>query len=145
MKRFSFQRPFILIEIFIAIALLSLFALPMISYPLKSFRNAKEALLSLEKEMQAELIFYDLLLNSHTLQWEQITRKHTQHMSREKMMNPDGTRERPLYYHCHIYHCHDKNHPLNEKIVHVKICLSEKKEEKCSKKAPKFIFFAKKT
>ncbi|MDJ0652291.1 MAG: hypothetical protein QNJ27_04735 [Simkaniaceae bacterium] len=58
---FTQKRPFILIEVFIAIALLTLCAFPLIGSSIRSYRVQKKQLLELELERQAELYFYQIL------------------------------------------------------------------------------------
>ena len=70
------KQPFILIEVFIAIALLTLCAFPLIGSSFKSYRYQKEHLLKLELERQAELYFYQVLKETvGTLNYDAIPSK----------------------------------------------------------------------
>src|SRR3990167_509218 len=55
------QRPFILLELFIAMALLSLAIIPIVSYPAKIYKKELHTLIEIELAEVAEVAFRDLL------------------------------------------------------------------------------------
>ncbi len=57
------KRPFILLELFIALALISLSVIPIVSYPLKIYKKELSNLIELQLAEVAECAFKDLLLN----------------------------------------------------------------------------------
>lgn len=55
------KRPFVLLEVLIALAILSLVLVPLISSPLRLFKKRQGALVELAQKRQAAVIFYRLL------------------------------------------------------------------------------------
>lgn len=55
------KRPFILIELLVAISILSLCIIPIVTHPYHTYNKQLEALLEIEKERQVEVLFFDLL------------------------------------------------------------------------------------
>ena len=61
MKRKS--RPFLLLELFLALALISLSVIPMASYPFKIYQKEISLFIEMQLEETAEIAFRDLLLD----------------------------------------------------------------------------------
>jgi len=140
----SFQRrPFILIEVFIAIALLTLCAFPLIGFSLKMYRYQKEQLLMLELERQAELYFYQILKEKiSNLDFNKVSAKHVLWtFSKELEILFEG--EKQVYYpHYHLYHAPNIKSKTHKNIW-CEICFP-RKQIGCSKNRYKFAFLAKK-
>ena len=134
------KRPFILIEVLLCVAILALCAIPIIGYPFYSFRERKEKLLQIEKERQAELIFFDLMKNiQHTHAWKEIGRAYsTKFDKRDLSVVIDGFGEVIFNTHTHLYHCHPDKNKSGYRKIHFKVCF----EEKCN--PYEFVFFARK-
>ncbi|MCB1116186.1 MAG: hypothetical protein KDK71_06920, partial [Chlamydiia bacterium] len=106
------KRPFFLIEIFIAIALLTMCAFPLIHSSVTTFKNRKEKLFQLELARQAELLYYQFLKESvSTILFENIPYYNTSCTKK----SPPKTPLPPLlvlgetfYPHYHLYHTHTK-------------------------------------
>jgi len=152
------KRPFILVELLVCIAILSLCVIPFLSYPYFTYRDRKRCLLEIEKQLQTELLFYDLLKRiDKEYTWDQINRKSSQLRGEKTLLvNIDGLGNIPLKVHYHLYHYHsDKrkgSHPLTHKKIWCVFCF-ETAKEKCPSmtkgKKPKdspyaFVFYAKK-
>ncbi len=135
------RRPFVLIEVFIAIALLAVCAFPLIRYPLFAYEKQKNHLVAMELQRHAELIFYDVLKHIDEFSWETFPR--------QKKENPERVEEVTISIpfmgkikrasHCHIYNAHQKDHPHDVRHLHCDVCFPEKD---CN--PYKFVFFAKK-
>lgn len=66
------KRPFILIELLLAISILSVCIIPIITYPYYTYNKQLASLLTIEKERQAEVLFFDLL-RDFPVSWEQVS------------------------------------------------------------------------
>lgn len=66
------KRPFILLEILIALALISLFALPLVRAPLETIHEETKALTRLEVERNADLAFAEIkeLFYTQSIPWD---------------------------------------------------------------------------
>jgi|GEM_PF-4995339 len=150
------RRYFILVELLICVATLSLCVIPFLSYPYFTYRDRKRCLLEIEKQLQAELLFYDLLKNvSKEYSWDQIDTKFSRRRNEKTLfIDVDGLGSIHLKVHHHLCHYHsdkkEKQNPSTRKIWCV--FYFEDPKEKCSlcrgykpKGSPyTFIFLAKK-
>lgn len=139
----SVKRPFILIEIVIAISLLASCALPLISSSMLAFKKRKKELIHLELERQGELLFYRFL--KHHLS-SVVYDKIPQFTGEPKAFEPlkleiDG-QILTYYPHYHLFYDH-KNPPGETMTAKCKICISKEKGH-CSSPYYKFAFFVKK-
>ncbi|MEM8727755.1 MAG: hypothetical protein AAGE99_03500 [Chlamydiota bacterium] len=137
------KQPFILIEIFIAIALLTLCAFPLIGSSIHSYRKQKEQLLVLELERQAELYFYQILKEKiGELDYDSIPTRTTLWKPFKALELSLGEVKAVYYPHYHLYY---KPHSKSEthKKVWCEICFPTKKNL-CPKKPHKFVFLVKK-
>jgi hypothetical protein len=57
------SRPFLLLELFLALALISLSVIPLASYPFKMYQKEISLLIEMQLEETAEIAFRDLLLD----------------------------------------------------------------------------------
>ncbi|MGE0197538.1 MAG: type II secretion system protein [Simkaniaceae bacterium] len=97
------KRPFILVELLICIAILSICAIPLLGYPYYSYKKQRELLLSIEKQRQAEILFYDLLKN-FDVSWEEISFEYTNKKDLDPLtINIKGLGPTTLYPHYHLY------------------------------------------
>jgi len=149
------KRPFILMELLLCIALLSLCAIPLLGYPYSSYKRQKALLLEIEKQRQAEILFYELLKNiNHQCKWGGMSRKYSDRQdSQTIILNSEGFGDISFTTHCHLYHCHPDTHDSakNKDIrkIWCVFCFEETKAQ-CSYKGEKdhpykFVFYAKRT
>ena len=136
------KRAYILIEVMIAIALLALCAIPLVSSSAKEFKNYNSSLFNLELERQAEVFFYDALLSSKDLTWEEHTTqtKKDPKYPEKKTISIEGLGSKELNYHCHIYYSGNNKHP-KLRMHFYNICLNE---DDSHDNQYKFSIFAKK-
>ncbi|WP_420421544.1 hypothetical protein [Simkania sp.] len=132
------KRPFILLELFIALALVALFSLPLVHGQFFYAREQKKRLLEIEKELKAEECFYRVC--------EKLTAKHPLHKISGKSVNDpfsfDDNKisfdfgllgKQTYYWHYHLY-----SNVAQEKDcrkLRIKICFLEKRNEKCETSA----------
>lgn len=128
------KRTFILVELLLAIAILSICALPILGYPYFSYRKQKELLLSIELERQAEILFYKLQRDLPCT-WTSLGFDHNEKTSLNPIhLDIDGLGPITIYPHIHLYiHPNSKNTKLKQGIAKVwcEFCL-EKSKNKCS-------------
>ncbi|MCB1071511.1 MAG: hypothetical protein H7A41_03145 [Chlamydiales bacterium] len=137
------KRPFILIEVFIAIALLTLCAFPLISSSLHSYRRQKEQLLMLELERQAELYFYQVLKEKvGDLDYDSIPSQTSTWIPFKELELSLGEIKQVYYPHYHLYYMPNLKSKTH-KTVWCEICFPTKKNT-CPKKPYKFVVLVKK-
>lgn len=121
------KRPFILIEVFLAIALLSLCAFPLISSSLRSFYSQKKSLLKLELERHAELYFYQVLKKDvSSLNYDKISHKTSLWTPfKDLKLSFDGINQ-TYYPHYHLYW--KKSDSPTHKKISCDICFPTKKD-----------------
>ena len=130
------KRPFILVELMIAIAILSLCAIPLMGYPYFSYRRERKLLLEIELQRQAEILFFDLLKDLPCT-WEELefnTRKETK-LNLIKL-EVEGLGSIKIHPHYRLYvHPNAKDTKINQGIAKVwcTFCLDESKDS-CEKK-----------
>lgn len=142
------KKSFILIEIFIAISLLSTCALPLVSSSMKAFKKRREGLIKLELERKAELLYYQFLKeNVSTVIFENIPKqnlKAKQNLEAKEfktfVLSIDN-QKLTFYPHYHLYHKH--NNPQEMMTARCKICIPKDKGN-CKEHSYEFVFFAKK-
>lgn len=136
------KRTYILIEVMIAIALLALCAIPLVSSSREEYIKYNASLFNLELERQAEVFFYDALLASKDITWEQHTTqtKKDPKYPEKKTISIEGLGSKELNYHCHIYYSGNNLHP-KLRMHFYDICLDE---DKPHENQYKFSVFAKK-
>lgn len=137
------KRPFILIEVFIAIALLTLSAFPLIGSSIHSYRRQKEYLLLLELERQAELYFYQVLKEKiKELDYDSIPTQTTSWKPFKELELSIGEIKAVYYPHYHLYY-NSQSKSETDKKVWCKICFPTNKNT-CSEEPYKFAFLVKK-
>ncbi|MCB1066958.1 MAG: hypothetical protein KDK56_02100 [Simkania sp.] len=132
------KRPFILLELFIALALVALFSLPLVHGQIFYVREQKKRLLEIEKELKAEQCFYRVC--------EVLTEKHPLHkISGKSVTDPFSLDDNKItfdfgligkqtyYWHYHLYSNVSQEKPCRK--LHVKICFLEKRRGICDTKA----------
>jgi len=127
------RRPFILVELLICVAILSLCAVPLLGYPYFSYRKQKEQLLKIEKQRQAEVLFYDLLRNFDH-KWESISFDYKNKTYLDPLvLEIEGLGTTTLYPHYHLYvHPNAKATKTNKGIAKLWCCFCiENKKEDC--------------
>lgn len=123
------KQPFILIEVFIAIALLTLCAFPLIGSSFKSYRYQKEHLLKLELERQAELYFYQVLKETvGTLNYDAIPSKKVSWTPFKKLELSLGDIKNTYYPHYHLYYSTKSKSKTHKKVL-CRICFPTTKED----------------
>ena len=140
------QNSFILIEALICITLLVVCVIPIFGYPFFHFHQQKNYLLNIEKQRQAELIFYEVfkdIQNTHT--WDEIEKKYARKTNRKKLkLEINGLGVVSFDTHIHLYHCHKEKSDNNRKIW-LGVCFKENCKYKKGKENPyQFVFFARK-
>lgn len=139
----SVRRPFILIEIVIAICLLASCAIPLISSSVLAYKKRKNGLIELELERQGELLFYQFLKHHvSNVNYDKIP----QYNSESKPFQPLKViiDDQTLTYHPHYHLFYDHKHAPGETMTaKCKICIPKEKG-RCSSPYYKFAFFVKK-
>ncbi len=132
------KRPFILIEVFIAIALLTLCAFPLINSSLRSYYYQRDHLMELELERQAEILFYHILKKELPAQYDAI-KKGAWKLSKplKELKLQLGEVEATFYPHYHLYYSGKSSSDTHRK-VHCGICFPKKEERLCSLTIEKF-------
>ena len=137
------KHSFILIEVFIAIALLTLCAFPLISSSIHSYRRQKEQLLMLELERQAELYFYQVLKEKVAdLDYDSIPTQTSLWTPFKELELSLGETKEVYYPHYHLYYKPNSKSETHKKVW-CEICFPTKKNT-CLKKPYKFAFLVKK-
>jgi hypothetical protein len=80
------KRPFILLEVLIALALISLFAIPLVRAPLETIHEETKSLCNLELERNASLAFAEVkeLFYTQSIPWDSLSEK-------KPLVHPLGT------------------------------------------------------
>jgi hypothetical protein len=128
------KRPFVLVELLICIAILSLCAIPLMGYPYYSYKKQKETLLEIEKQRQAEILFYNFLKNLNCT-WENISFEYKEKTALDPInLEIEGLGSTTVYPHCHLYvHPNAKNTKTTKNIAKLWCCFCiENKKEACS-------------
>ena len=127
------KRPFILIELLLAITFLSVALLPLIGGPFLYLNKHKKNLLELELERESEGIFYDILIDFRTSfpQWKFDENYNVTNKLPPKEILIGGLSPITVFPHYHIYHHkpHDSN--INSYPLHCTICFNFSEKEKC--------------
>lgn len=116
------KRPFVLIEVLIAMALLALCAFPLISEPIFSYKKMRDHLFELELEREIENIYYEI--RKKTLKFESINRSKISLAPIEISVAGLG-KKIYTHPHYHLYHSAPKGHISPYYKVWVGICLNE--------------------
>lgn len=130
------KRPFVLLELFIAIAMVAFFSLPLVQGHSFYVKKQKERLLKLEKERKAEELFYEICKNlTQTHPLEKITGawKKEIHTFKTKSVTFDLGKlgKEPFYWHYHLYSHHtSKEKPCRK--LHCKICFIKDPKQECN-------------
>ena len=118
------KRPFVLIEILIAIALLSLCAFPLISEPLFSQKTMRKKFFELELEREAEKIYYEILKTP--LEFSKISTKYSQKTKLPPLeISIEGLGTKTYTPHYHLYHSAKKEHENGIYKIHLGICFAD--------------------
>lgn len=137
------KRPFILIEIMIAVSLLATCAIPLVSSSVIAFKTRKKQLIELELERKAELLFYQFLKEElSTVNFEQISKAKEKVKNFKPFILSIDDQKITFYSHYHLFHVH-RSAPQEMMRVNCKICISKEKKQ-CSAPCYLFEFFAKK-
>lgn len=137
------KRPFVLIEVFIAIALLTLSAFPLIGSSIHSYRKQKELLLSLELEREAELYFYQILKEKvKELSYDAIPTQTAFRTLFPELELSLGAIKEVYHPHYHLYY-KASSKSKTDKTVWCKICFPKDKNS-CPEKSYKFAFLVRK-
>ena len=131
------KRPFILIEVFIAIALLTLCAFPLISSSLRTYYYQRDHLIELEMERQAELLFYRILKENLPAGYDAIKTAWKDSKPLNELKLPLGGVKATFYPHYHLYYSANSSSDTHRK-VHCGICFPKKEEKLCFLKREKF-------
>lgn len=137
------KHPFILLELFIALALVSFFSLPLVHGHFFYQSKQKERLLNLEKERKAEALFYQIYLNlekNHPLSSIQKAWKTLPFSLKEDFVTFDLGKlgKTKLYWHYHLYSYVDQKKPCRK--LYCQICFTKDQNVKsqCLAKAKFF-------
>ena len=127
LKGMKQKQGFVLIEVFIAIALLSLSAFPLISASLHSYQLQKNQLFALELERQAELHFYQVLKESiGDLSFDQISSRPSLWTPFKELKVQLGEVKQTFYPHYHLYYYAQSKSPTHKKLF-CSICFPTQK------------------
>ncbi len=119
------KRPFILIEVLIAIALLALCAFPLISEPLFSQKTMRKKFFELELEREAEKIYYEILKTP--LEFSKIPKENppkTKLPPLEISIEGLGRKTYMPYY--YLYHNARKERDNGIYKIHLGICFTDR-------------------
>ncbi len=100
------KRPFILLEVLIALALISLFALPLVRAPLETIHEETKALCKLEVERNADLAFAEIkeLFYKQAIPWDSFSKERPISYS----LSPQTIGTRTFERTAHIYVSYEK-------------------------------------
>ena len=126
------KKPFILIEIFIAISLLSTCALPLIGSSMMAFKQRKKGLIELELERKAELLYYEFLKDRLSgVVYDEIPFKNSEPRNFQSYELIIDKQKVTFYPHYHLFHEYPKG-PKETMAAKCKICIPKEKG-KCRK------------
>lgn len=133
---FMKNRPFILLELLIALALVALFSLPLVRSHAFHFNKKKEQLLSLEKERKAEELFYEIckiLTKNHPLDKVTAAYKKNLFMLKSNTVTLDlgPLKKQTYYWHYHLWSY--KAPQRTTRKLYCKICLFPRPTGVCQK------------
>ncbi len=118
------KRPFVLIEVLIAIALLALCAFPLISEPLFSQKIMRRKFFELELEREAEKIYYETLKTP--LIFSEIPKKGAKNTKTSSLeISIDGLGKKNYKTLSSLYHCTKEEHTGNFYKIHLEVCFIE--------------------
>ena len=118
------KRPFVLIEVLIAIALLALCAFPLISEPLFSQKIMRRKFFELELEREAEKIYYEILKTP--LVFSEIPQKGSKNTKTSSLeISIEGLGEKTYKTLSSLYHCTGEKHTSNFYKIHLEVCFIE--------------------
>ena len=129
------KRPFILLELLLAIAILAIAFIPLAGTPFLYFKKQREKLLEVELQRQAELIFYDLLkdFKQKNPEWK-FDKRYDEHKGKGKVLiDIEGLGQSSHPYHYHLYQRSTSTTPSSCYKLWCKICF-EKPNELCTVK-----------
>lgn len=113
------KRPFVLLEVLLAIAILALAFVPLAGSPFLMFKKQRDELITLELEREAEVIFYNLLKNFRRYHpdWGFET-KHSKSFEWKEPVTIDvqGLGRATYKVHYHLSHRRDKKSHLLYKL-----------------------------
>jgi len=130
------KRTFILLELFIAVALVAFFSLPLVHGQRFYVREQKKRLLNLEKERKAEELFYKIcekLIKTHNLHEIPYREyKNAIFTFEDNLVSFDFGKlgKENLYWHYHLYSNVKKEKSCRK--LHFKICFLDDPQAKCS-------------
>ncbi len=130
------RRPFILIEVLLAIALLTLCAFPIINASLKSYRYQRDQLIELQLERQAELAFYNVLKEMLPTDYDTLKTARKPFESLGELKLPLEGVEITYYPHFHLYYSGNSS-SINYRKLLCRICFPKEKG-KCTVKNKNF-------
>jgi len=116
-----YKRPFVLIEVLIAIALLALCAFPLISEPLFSQKAMRAKFFELELEREAEKIYYEVLKTP--LIFSEIPNKGSKSTKTSSLeLSIAGLGKKTYKTLSSIYHCAKETHKSDFYKIHLEVC-----------------------
>lgn len=126
------KRPFILIEILITIALLTLSAFPLLSSSLHFFSKQRESLLKLELEREAELHFYSILKHAvPKLYYNEIPVERSNEYPLKEFTHSFGGIKQKYYPHYHLFYAKNSGSETHKKVFcHICFLTSKVKGER---------------
>lgn len=127
------KRPFILMELMIALSLLSIAFLPLLGTPFFYLKKHKKNLLELELERESEEIFYEILTDfrKNFPEWNFCEEYNTSKKLLPRKITIDGLDLITVFPHYHIYHHkpHDAN--IDSYPLHCTICFNLSNDTSC--------------
>ncbi|MCB1084707.1 MAG: hypothetical protein KDK60_01245 [Chlamydiia bacterium] len=143
------KRPFLLLEILLALGLLALCAFPLLSSQLTCYKKGRETLVQLELERQAELIFYEALKKEIPKKtWDELSNQPVNSKIKDVpfVIDLPGVGKSQWLIHTHLFHCHNNDYTGPNRIIHYDVCFLKKKQ-KCTNQKPyarRFLVYGKK-
>ena len=123
------NRPFVLIEVLIAIALLALCAFPLIAEPLFSQKIMRKKFFELELEREAEKIYYEILKTP--LIFSEIPKKGSKQTKTSSLEISIEGLGRKSYKTLHsLYHCAEDTHTSDIYKIHLQVCFIDSNDTK---------------
>jgi len=115
------KRPFVLIEVLIAIALLALCAFPLIAEPLFTHKTMRRKFFELELEREAEKIYYEILKTP--LEFSEILKKGSKKTKTSSLeISIDGLGKKTYKTLSSLYHCKDEKNTSEVYKIHLQVC-----------------------